>query len=179
MKTVFTLLTLLLFNLTFAQSYTPVDKGSKVKFVIDNFGIATGGTFEGLAGSIQFDPNNLATASFNVTVDVKTVDTDIDSRDNHLKKEEYFHVEKYPHIIFKSTRVTKSNAAGYLYMFGTITIKGVTKEIRFPFKANEKDGGMLFEGKFKLNRRDFGVGGKSMSMDDNLDVNLSIFARKA
>ena len=63
-------------------------------------------------------------------------------------------------------------------MVGNITIKGTTKEIQFPFKATPKDNGYLFEGSFKLNRRDFNVGGSSISMSDNLDVNLSVFAKK-
>ena len=161
-----------------AQNYTPADEGSKVKFVIKNFGINTGGTFSGLSGTINFDPNNLAQASFTVSVDAKTVDTDVQSRDNHLRREEYLYVEKYPKLLFQSTKITKTNNSGYLYMFGTITIKGTTKEIQFPFKATPSEGGYLFEGGFKLNRRDFNVGGNSISMSDNLDVSLSVLAKK-
>ena len=62
-------------------------------------------------------------------------------------------------------------------MFGKITIKGVTKEINFPFTSTAKNGGYLFEGSFKLNRRDFGVGGDSISLSDGLTVSLSIFAK--
>jgi polyisoprenoid-binding protein YceI len=161
----------------FAQSYTPKDDGSKVHFVIKNFGVATGGDFTGLAGSIKFDPNNLATADFDVSVDANTVDTDIESRDKDLRKSNYFDVATHPKLTFKSTKVTKTNKTDYLYMFGKITIKGVTKEIKFPFKATAKDGGYLFEGNFKLNRRDFGVGGSSISLSDDLTVTLSILAK--
>ena len=163
----------------FGQNYTPTDAGSKVRFVIKNFGINTGGTFEGLAGTITFDPANLANASFNVTVDAKTVDTDLEARDNHLRKEEYFDVEKYPKLSFRSTKITTTNKEGYLYMFGVITIKNISKEISFPFKQTSKDGGILFDGEFKLNRLDFGVGGKSFSMSDELNVELSIFAKES
>ena len=161
----------------FAQAYTPVDNGSKVHFVIKNFGIGTGGDFTGLAGSIKFDPANLSAADFNVSIDASSINTDIESRDNHLRKSEYFDVKTYPRISFRSTKVTKTNKNGYLYMFGNITIKGVTKEIKFPFKATAQNGGYLFEGDFKLNRRDFGVGGNSISLSDDLTVNLSVFAK--
>ena len=83
-----------------------------------------------------------------------------------------------PKISFKSTKVTPTNKDGHLYMYGVITIKNVSKEISFPFTQKSKDGGILFEGEFKLNRRDFGVGGKSFSMSDDLTVELSIFAKK-
>ena len=163
----------------FAQTYKPVDAESKVKFVIKNFGINTGGIFKGLDGTINFDPANLAAATFDVNVDAKTVDTDVESRDNHLRKEEYLNVEKFPTLNFKSTKVTKTNSNEFLYMFGNITIKGVTKEIKFPFKATQKDEGILFEGTFKLNRRDFGVGGNSLSLSDELTVTLSVLAKKS
>ena len=178
LKRVFTALALFPVFTTFGQNYTPADAGSKVRFVIKNFGINTGGTFNGLAGAIIFDPSNLASASFTVSVEAKTVDTDMEGRDNHLRKEEYFDVEKYPKISFRSTKITTTNKEGYLYMFGVITIKNVSKEISFPFSQTSKDGGILFEGEFKLNRLDFGVGGKSFSMADELNVELSVFAKK-
>ena len=162
-----------------AQIHTPVDAGSKVKFRIKNFGISTSGTFEGLSGTVTFNPETLATANFEVSVDAKTVNTDNESRDNHLRRPEYFDIENFPKIIFKSTKITKTNKAAYLYMFGNITIKGVTQEVKFPFTYSAKDGGYLFEGEFPLNRRDFGVGGKSFSMSDELTVVLSVFAKKS
>lgn len=173
-----TAIALLVTIISFGQTYTPTDAGSKVHFVIKNFGINTGGSFDGLAGSITFDPANLSTASFNVTVDAKTVDTDIEARDNHLRKAEYFDVEKYPKISFKSTKITATNKDGYLYMFGVITIKNVSKEISFPFSQTSKDGGILFKGDFKLNRKEFGVGGSSFSLSDDVSIELSIFAKK-
>jgi len=168
-----------LFSSLQAQNYSATDEGSAVKFVIKNFGLKTNGSFAGLQGKIEFDPEHPESAKFDVSVDAATIDTDIDSRDRHLKKEEYFDVEKYPHLEFQSTKVTRSNRKEYLYIFGNITIKGVTKEIKFPFKATPKDGGYLFEGSFELNRRDFGVGGSSVSLSDDLTVNLSVFAKKS
>ena len=179
LKKIFTLFAIFSTIALHAQTYTPTDAGSKVRFVIKNFGINTGGTFDGLSGNITFDPASLATASFNVSVDTKTVDTDMEARDNHLRKAEYFDAEKFPKLSFRSTKVTTTNKEGYLFMFGIITIKNVSKEISFPFTQKSKDDGILFEGEFKLNRRDFGVGGKSFSMSDELTVELSIFAKKS
>lgn len=161
----------------FAQTYTPADNGSKVHFVIKNFGIATGGDFSGLSGSIKFDPANLAASEFDVSVDAKTVDTDIEGRDNDLRKAAYLDVANYPKITIKSTKITKTNKDGYFYMFGNLTIKGVTKEIKFPFTATPKDGGYFFGGSFKLNRRDFNVGGSSLSLADDLTVSLAVLAK--
>ncbi len=161
-----------------AQStYTPVDAESKVHFVIKNFGIKTGGDFSGLKGSIKFDPVNFAATSFDVTVDASTVDTDNSSRDSHLKRDDYFDADTYKTIQFKSTKVTRSSVAGRFYVFGNITIKGITKPVEFGFGAAPKNGGYLFDGEFTINRRDFGVGGSSVSLSDNLTVSLSVFAK--
>jgi polyisoprenoid-binding protein YceI len=167
----------LLYQFGFSQTLTPVDASSKVHFVIKNFGIKTGGDFTGLKGSISFNPSNLATSSFNVSVDAKTVDTDNGSRDEHLSEDEYFDVQKYPLITMKSTKVVPSTVAGRYYMFANLTIKGVTKPVEFGFSATPKDGGYVFEGGFDINRRNFGVGGSSISMSDKLKVSLKVFAK--
>ncbi len=159
-----------------AQNYTPVDAGSNVHFVIRNFGFKTSGNFTGLKGSIVFNPKALGNNKFNVTVDASTIDTDNSMRDNHLRKTEYFAVEKYPQISFISTRITNSTTAGRFYVFGNLTIKGVTKAVEFGFSATALSKGYLFKGEFTINRRDFGVGGSSISLSDNLTVILSITA---
>lgn len=163
---------------TAQTSYTPLDADSKVHFVIKNFGIKTGGDFTGLKGTIKFDPVNYSSSLFDVTVDANTIDTDNGSRDGHLRKAEYFDVATYKTIRFKSTKVVLSSVAGRFYVFGELTIKGVTKPVEFGFGATPKDGGYVFDGEFSINRRDFGVGGSSISLSDNLTVSLSVFAKK-
>lgn len=158
-------------------TYTPVDEGSSVHFVIKNFAIKTGGDFSGLKGTIRFDPEKYSSSSFDVTVDASTIDTDNSSRDGHLKKEEYFDVDTYKTIQFKSTKVVKSTTEGRFFIYGNLTIKGVTKAVEFGFGATPKNGGYVFEGSFNINRRDFGVGGSSISMSDNLIVMLSVYAK--
>ena len=59
-----------------------------------------------------------------------------------------------------------------------LTIKGTTKEISFPFKATAKGDDYLFEGEFPLNRRDFNVGGGSLTMSDHLTVSLKVLSKK-
>lgn len=167
------------FAITKAQKeITPTDKGSKVHFVIKNFGIKTGGDFSGLKGTIKFDPKNPWGASFDVTVNSSTIDTDNDSRDGHLKKEEYFDVKSYPTIHMVSTKVQGTTKQGRYQFNGNLTIKKTTKPIQFQFVMEEKDGGYLFTSdNINLNRRDYGVGGSSISMADELKVVISVFAK--
>jgi polyisoprenoid-binding protein YceI len=165
-------------KITFAQNYTPTDAGSKVHFVIKNFGIKTSGDFTELKGSIAFNPTNLATSQFNVSVSSTTINTDNNARDKHLRKTEYFNVEKYPEINITSTKISESTNAGRYFFAGNITMKGITKPIQFGFSATASTNGYLFNGEFEINRRDFEVGGSSISLADKLKVSLTIATKK-
>jgi polyisoprenoid-binding protein YceI len=159
-----------------AQGLVPDDAGSAIKFSIKNLGITVNGSFKGLKGDIIFDSQQPATALFNLSVGVATINTGIKARDNHLRKEEYFNVNKFPSITFLSTKVTASNKDGIFIVSGNITIKGTTKNISFPFTAQAQQNGYLFKGTFKLNRRDFQVGGSSLVLSDKLEVSFSVYA---
>jgi len=163
-----------------AQKYTPVDSGSKVHFVIKNFGINTGGDLSGLKGNIHFMPEKLSESKFDVTVSVKTVDTDNEMRDKSLVSDEYFEAAKFPVIKIVSTKIDKTNKtpSGYYYFNGTLTIKGVTKTIAFPFQAQKVNSGYLFTGNFQIDRTEFGVGEKNMVLSNNVAVSLSVVAKK-
>lgn len=163
--------------ITAQRILSPIDASSKVKFVIKNFGIKTNGTLKGLKGTIKFLPANLPSSAFDVAVDVATIDTDNNSRDEHLRQAEYFDAATHKTILLKSTKITTSSIAGRYYMFANLTIKGVTKPVEFGFGATPKDGGYVFDGEFKINRRAFGVGGSSVSLSDNLTVSLSVLAK--
>jgi polyisoprenoid-binding protein YceI len=160
-----------------AQLLAPIDSSSAVTFKIKNLGFNTSGSFSGVAGTITFSPDNLAGCNFDVHVDANTVNTDMEMRDNHLRGEDYFDVKKYPQIRFVSTKITNSNKKGTLFVFGNLTIKGITKEISFPFTAIPTQDGYLFNGEFKMNRREFNVGGGS-TLSDQLTVILKVVARK-
>ena len=150
---------------------------SSVTFRIKNLGFNVTGSFRGLQGAITFFPDNLPASSMDVSVQSKSVNTGIDMRDNHLRKEEYFDSKKYPNIRFISMKITTSTKPGTLFMYGKLTIKNVTREVFFPFTAIPQQGGYLFTGEFKINRIDYGVG-ESSSTADNLTVILRVFALK-
>jgi polyisoprenoid-binding protein YceI len=157
------------------QKLTPVDAGSKVHFVIRNFGINTGGDFKGLKGQVLFDKNNLTGSSFDISIAVSTIDTDNSKRDNHLRKEAYFDVAHYPTIRIKGKPllVQESN---YI-LKGTLTIKDITKPIEIPFTVKQQTTGYLFEGAFEMNRLDYKVGAKSAIMADQVKITLQVLAK--
>ena len=178
MKSLFALMICLCSVSLKAQIFMPVDERSKVGFSIKNFGLPTGGSFKGLKGTIFFDTANVSASSFNVTVDATTINTGINARDNHLRKEEYFAADKYPVLSFISETVSRTQRPETLMVYGKLMIKGIEKNVAFPFTATAKDGGYVFAGMFKVNRRDFKVGKGSFILSDNLDVSLSVFSKK-
>lgn len=159
----------------FAQDLSPKDEGSAISFSIKNFGITVNGSFKGLKGTVKFNEANPSTALFNLSVDAATVNTGINARDNHLKKEDYFDVAKFPLITFTSTKISATAKQSNFNATGNITIKGVTKTISFPFTATAKSNGYIFSGSFLLNRRDFNVGSSSLILSDNLNVSFSVY----
>jgi polyisoprenoid-binding protein YceI len=173
---------ILLFGLLAAANqstaqYTPTDQGSTIKFTINNFGFGVDGSFTGLQGSIDFDPQNPAAGKFDVSIDAGTVNTDNSLRDSHLRNDSYFDVKNYPRIRLLASRIVPKGPAGTYLFTGQLTIKAVTKEISFPFSVTPAGGGFDFKASFTINRKDFGVGGTS-TISNELTVSLNVMATK-
>ena len=121
------------------------------------------GTFEKMAGKLTYDPARPEATQVDVTIDASSINTREPQRDAHLRSADFFDIEKYPEINFKSTRVTHEGD-GELKITGNLTIHGVTlpvtldveafsEEIKDPW-GNVKMGA---SGKTKIKRKDFGL----------------------
>lgn len=146
---------------------------SSVTFKIKNAGIGVDGSFKGFQGTVDFNPDDLASSKFDVSVDAKTVDTDNGTRDNHLREDEYFGVEKHPKISMKSTSISKVSEGKYKATFD-LTLKGKTKSVSFPFSYTKISTGYKLNGSFEIDRRDYGVGGSSWILSDDVKVFISL-----
>jgi polyisoprenoid-binding protein YceI len=160
-----------------SQQYLPQDKASQVNFIVTNLGFDVDGSLKNINGKIIFDENNLAASSFDVTVETGTINTGNNTRDKHLRGKDYFDAAAHPQIRITSTRIARSVTAGSYVLCANLTIKGVTKEVSFPFKAMQETGGIRFTGAFKIKRRDFSVGGRS-TISNDVDIKLNVFAKK-
>lgn len=114
----------------FAQTAWTVDKAhSQVSFGITHMGIAeVTGLFRSFDASIDTKGNGLENATYNVTIDVNSVDTGVEKRDNHLRSDDFFAVEKYPEMTFKSTSVRKDGQNKYK-VTGDLSLHGITKPV--------------------------------------------------
>ncbi len=150
---------------------------SDITFKIKNAGFKVDGSLKGLSAQILFDPTKLSESSIYASVETKTIDTGIGMRDKHIKKEEYFDVEKYPKITIKSVKFIDKGKNNYIGSF-QLTIKSITKAIDIPFTFVENVNTGAFNGNFEINRQEYTVGGNSWTMSDNVIVNIKINATK-
>lgn len=163
------------FQCSFAQ-FHPVADESSVRFSLKNFGFKTGGSLDAPEGEIVFNPDDLAKSSFRVTIKTESINTDNETRDEHLKEETYFDVKNYPMIRFVSSSVKVMDKKGLYQTTGILTVKNKSKEITVPFTAEKNGNGWTFSGSFKINRKDYGIGGSS-TLSDEVTVDIKVVAR--
>lgn len=135
---------------------------SEVGFQIRHLVAKTRGRFDAFQGTVKMDAANPAASSVEFTIEATSINTVNENRDKHLRSADFFDVEKFPKITFKSSKVTKTGDNTY-DVTGTLTMKGVSKELTLPvtYTGQVKDpwgntkGG--FETRTVLNRKDFGI----------------------
>ena len=118
------------------------------------------GEFKQYDATILLDASDVTKSSLEGTIQVTSVDTGNEKRDNHLRTPDFFDVENYPTITFKSKRIEK-NGEQYV-MIGDFTMHGVTKEIELPFAITplmtHRDKTRFgFSAELEINRQDYGV----------------------
>ncbi len=119
------------------------------------------GQFGKTTGTIQQDDKDITKSKAEITIDATTIDTRVPKRDAHLKSADFFDVEKFPTITFKSTKITKGDG-NTLKAEGDLTIHGVTKPVvlNVEYTPETPAGGMTVRGltaTTKINRKDFGL----------------------
>lgn len=145
-----------------------IKEGYAVKFS----GSGATGIFKDLKGQIIFDENNLSAAKFNVTIDVKSINTGNGLKNNHAKGAKWFDASKYPVIRFTSSKVTRT-AKGY-EVLGELEMHGVKKPLTIPFTYVKQGNTGVFNGVFEVNRSDFGVGEPGGKVDDVLKLEVNV-----
>lgn len=149
---------------TLAPQWSIDSDNSKLTFQIKNMGMWVDGSFDKVSGDVTFNPDDLGNSSVSATVDASSINTDNNQRDTHLRNPDYFEVETYPALSFKSRAFTKGKN-GY-FVTGTLTIKDVSKSVTLPFTFEDN----TFKGSFSINRVDYNVGESSWVMGDKVNV---------
>lgn len=172
------ILFLIFSNTIMAQTFNVNAVTSKINFVIKNIGLNVNGSFSGTKGTVILDTKELKNSVINISVNSNSVNTDNAARDKHLRKDEYFDVEKFPTINFESTKIESAIRLNRYNVEGNLTIKGISKPLKFELIAVEKDNNFELKCNFEINRRSFKVGGNSLVLSDNVKMNLNIITVK-
>ena len=172
------------FGLVLTQHMYVMDKNhSRLGFSATHLGIShVDGNFKNFEAKLNFSKEDLSDAVIEMTAEAKSIDTDVEMRDNDLRSSNFFDVTKYPTIEFKSTSFKKMEANKYT-LAGNITIHGVTKPITFDVTYNgkivhpmSKKNVMGFTLTGKLNRKDFhvGSGATSLAIGDEIELSSNV-----
>jgi polyisoprenoid-binding protein YceI len=170
---------------------------SEVAFTVRHLVTKVRGRFNDYAATIRMDTANPEASSVEFRVKAASIDTANADRDTHLRSADFFDVEKFPEIIFRSTAIRPSTKRGdddeEVYdVTGNLEMHGVTKEITLPVTylgtardpwGNDKAG---FETTTKINRKDFDMvwnvaldaGGFILSEDIKIHINLETQLQK-
>ena len=170
-----------------AQETWTVDKShSTANFKIRHFTANVVGAFNDFDGTINLDRANPAKSSVEFTIQTTSIDTNSENRDKHLRSPDFFEVEKFPTITFKSTAVAAKGKDAF-DVTGDLTMHGVTKRVTLPvtfggFMKTSRGEKAGFEIETTLNRKDYGIvwnraldeGGFMLSDDVKITINLEV-----
>ena len=143
------------------------------------------GEFEKFEGTVNFNKDNPKKTTVDVTIDAASINTRVEDRDNHLRSEDFLHVEEYPHITFRSKRVELINDEEAV-LIGDLTIRGETHEVElhveFQGMAQSPWGQMVagFAATTTLNRKNWGLTWNAMLetggvlVGDKLEVEIQL-----
>ncbi len=167
-----------------ADTYSVDPVHSSIVFRIGHLQInSVYGRFNGASGTVEYDPAAPDKAMFDVHVEAKNVDTNVPQRDNDLRSANFFDVEKYPTIQFKSTSV-KATDAKTLEVTGDLTLHGVTRPLTvvMSWGGVAKDmRGMIrsgFSTEFTVKRSDFGMDKMIPMVGDDVKMMVALEAVK-
>lgn len=146
-----------------AQTWQIDTAHSRAQFTVRHLMISNiRGDFGRVTGTVEYDGTDITKAKVNATIDVNSITTRVEKRDEHLKSDDFLDVANHPTMTFVSTSITPAGDGKYK-MTGDLTIRGTTKQVVFDLDA--PSGPITSRGTTKIgaaasariNRKDFGV----------------------
>lgn len=185
---------LTLSSFAFASTWDIDAAHAAANFSVKHLAISTvTGTLGEVSGKVEVDDKDVTKSKLDVSIDVKGLNTKQAKRDDHLRSKDFFEVEKFPTITFKSTKIEKGEG-NKLKITGDLKIKDVTKsvvldaeltqEVANPFSKAKTRG---FTGSTTINRKDFGLtwnvaletGGVLVGEDVKVNVEGEVIKKEA
>ena len=159
---------------------------SEVSFKVKHLVIASvTGYFHNFKANIESDGDDLENAIISFEADVDSISTNNKDRDNHLKSDDFFNVEKFPKLIFKGKSLKKTGDSEFK-LLGDLTLRDVTKEVELDVEGGQTivdpwgNTRIGFEVNGKINRKDFNLRWDAMTeagnavVSDQVKLNINI-----
>jgi len=176
-----------------AQTWQIDTAHSRAQFTVRHLVISDiRGDFGAVTGTVDYDGKDLTTAKVNATIDVKSISTRVEKRDEHLKSDDFLDVANHPTMTFVSTSITPKGKGTY-NMAGNLTIRGTTRPV--VLELTQPAGPITMRGTTKIgasasgkiNRKDFGVkyhevldnGGLGVADEVFLQLDVELIQRAA
>lgn len=164
-----------------------------------SIGIAGGfsevdGSFNDFKGNVIVEAGTYKLKSATIEIQATSINTGVEGRDRHLRTDDFFDVENYPTITFKSVNVIQN--ATDIKVDGDFTMHGITKRITIPFTRSHEqrmvwifgDPNIIYEGTIKLSREEYGIKASGrwgslveatgeMAMSDEVTIRLKIITK--
>jgi polyisoprenoid-binding protein YceI len=132
-------------------------KGSSLSFIGKQAGAEFTGKFERFSADIKFDPSSLAASRFDIKIDMASVDSQDQERDDTLRSAELFDVKKFPTARYVTEKFTAKGNGKYAAS-GKLTLRDRTREVPIEFTFKTSASGGTMQGSAAIKRNDFGVG---------------------
>jgi polyisoprenoid-binding protein YceI len=161
---------------------------SRIQFSVRHMMVSKArGTFDTWGGTVALDPEHPELTTVDITVETASINTKDAQRDGHLKSPDFFAVEQYPTMRFKSTRVEVTGKES-AKLYGELTIRDVTRpvvvDVEYQGSAKSPWGTISygFSASTKINREDWGLnwnaaletGGWLVGKDVQIEVDLEL-----
>jgi len=170
------------------ETYKFDSSGSAIGFTVHQFLGTTHGKFTSFSGKIDVNREHPENSSVTAQIHVRSIDTHIKKRDDHLRSPEFFNVEKFPQITFRSRSVKRTGPQSG-DILGDLTMHGVTKPITLHVKlltpiSNEVKQTRSAVATEPLKRRDFNLmfsqGAEAVSgIGQTVAINIEVEATRA
>ncbi len=181
-----TLASVLVASTAFAQTWTIDKTHSYVGFKVNHLVVSkVKGQFSEFSGAISnFDGKDFSKASVEVSIDPRTIDTQNEKRDQHLRSSDFFAADSIPEMKFKSTKIIPGSGNKF-QVIGDLTMRGKTLPVTLDCEFNGAIQGMRgqtagFSAVGKINRQDWGVSWSraldngGLVVSDEVELNLEV-----
>ena len=166
---------------SFAQTHWKVDpQHSSLNFNIEHSGISfVNAKFIEYTGEVITYDDVIENMEIEFTVQTKSINTNVDMRDNHLRSADFFEVKTYPEMTFKSTKMLATGKPDYYLLHGELTIKDVTKDVIFDvyyggLVEGEEGDKIGIEAETTINRFDYNIDYDPMALGIAKDVHIVV-----